>query len=263
MAFGERVPGRAPRQALQAAAPFPSLRWMTFSVALFAKRPRPGSVKTRLSPALPSLESALLYRAFLLDASARVASTPADRRVLYLADDLDGSDSPDPTAIDPDREWTRSFDEVRSQTGVDLGERLQRATRELLATPADRAMVIGADSPDLPREFLMQAVPALQRNDLVLGPTPDGGYYLIGLARPAPALFEGIGWSGPHVLEHTLQRARASRLRVEVLPDWPDVDEPADLLALIGRMVEEEATGRAPATARALQELGLLPAARA
>jgi rSAM/selenodomain-associated transferase 1 len=226
---------------------------MTLSVALFAKPPRPGAVKTRLSPSLPATEAALLFQAFLSDAAARVRAQPRARRILYLAEGLAEGEADD---------WASGFDEVRLQAGADLGERMARAFDEMLPAPGNRAVVIGADSPDLPADTLPRAAEALDRCDLVLGPARDGGYYLVGLSRRAPELFRGVTWGGAEVFAESMEHARRLGLHAETLPPWWDVDEPADLVALIGRMLGEDSARRAPATARALVELGFLPAGR-
>jgi len=118
-----------------------------------------------------------------------------------------------------------------AQRGADLGARMAHLAAELLADGHRAALLIGSDLPTLPAAHLTEASRALAPGaaDLVLGPAEDGGYYLIGLARPAPALFEGIAWSTAGVLEATRARARGLGLREHLLPPWYDVDTPADL----------------------------------
>jgi rSAM/selenodomain-associated transferase 1 len=161
------------------------------------------------------------------------------------------------------REWAASADEVRLQVGADLGQRLAAAFAQMLGRPGDRALVIGADSPDLPPALLQEGAVALARSDLVLGPAHDGGYYLVALARPAPELFTDMAWGTGVVHQATLERARALGLRVHALAPWWDVDEPADLAALVGRLLAPGGRERAPATSDALGEIGLLPRRRA
>ena len=90
-----------------------------------------------------------------------------------------------------------------------------------------------SDSPDLPGEKVLAGRQALEsgRADVVLGPSPDGGYYLVGLKKPQPQLFQGMSWSTSAVLADTLARARRLSLAVHQLPSWPDIDTSADLQA--------------------------------
>lgn len=185
-----------------------------------------------------------LYRAFLLDTAARLARVPADRRELWV---------PDPPAA---RELTASLPDfrLRRQRGGDLGERLRHAFRTAFDEGAGRVVVVGSDHPTLPPDHLERAFDALRTSDVVLGPTPDGGYYAVGLrsgARPAAGeIFGDVPWSTPEVLERTEANARGLGLAVSRLPPWYDVDEPEELERL-GRDVEEGS-----ATARALARLG-------
>jgi rSAM/selenodomain-associated transferase 1 len=120
------------------------------------------------------------------------------------------------------------------QSGSDLGDRLHRLSAILLERGHPAAILIDSDTPTLPTAYLVDAVTRLtdEATELVLGPAEDGGYYLIGLRRPCRALFDGIPWSGPAVLNETLRRASAKGLRVSMLPSWFDVDMPDDLIRL-------------------------------
>ena len=220
------------------------------SVTVFARRPRPGQVKTRLSPALPPDEACDLYRAMLLDAIAAAAHAGADRRLVYWADAGDGSEHILlPAGFEP-----------MLQRGQDLGERLATAFAEMLPTAEDRAVVIGADCPDLDGAEIDAAFAALGRSDLVIAPAVDGGYALIGLSRPAPGLFEGIAWGGPEVFSGTLDRASSLGLSVAGLPPMLDVDTPGDLVTWIQLRLAWPVPGPAGArTTSVLRAMGLLP----
>jgi rSAM/selenodomain-associated transferase 1 len=191
------------------------------AVAIMAKAPRPGTVKTRLCPPLLAAEAAALYRCFLLDkiaavgrlvdAQPMVAYTPADARAEF-------------DALAP------GFSLV-AQHGPDLGARLHATLAGLLAAGYAGAIAVDSDTPTLPGGFLQQAVDWLTRPgpDVVLGPTEDGGYYLIGLRVAQRELFDTVPWSTPDVLAVTLRRAAAAGLRTACLPSWFDVDTPDDL----------------------------------
>jgi hypothetical protein len=225
-------------------------------LALFARWPEPGRVKTRLSPALPAALACDLYRALLADALAAAAASPADARSLHWAE------APAGHAADP----APGGFEVRDQRGADLGERLEHATSELLGAPGARVLVIGADCPDLDAARIAAGFAALKRTELVLGPARDGGYYLIGLARPASALFRGVDWGTSRVLAQTRERARALELSVTELEPLDDLDTPADLArwaarAAVGEAASGAAAAGAPRTRAALRAIGLLPGA--
>jgi len=219
-------------------------------IAIFARWPTLGAVKTRLSPALPAPLALNLYRAMLSDAVDSTREAGADERFLYWADAPAGGDTGAPAGMG-----------VRHQRGGDLGERLTRASEELLAGPDARAVVTGADCPELTPRILREAFDALGGADLVLGPASDGGYYLLGLRRPAPALFSSIAWGTSAVLEQTLEQARRSGLTPALLGGLADLDTPDDLARFAARRaLAADATGRH--TVAALRALGLMPLAR-
>lgn len=193
----------------------------------------PGQAKTRLCPPLSPDEAAGLSRSFLLDkieqvralerATPVLAYTPEDSRDLFAA-------------LAPDFV-------LLPQQGPDLGARLSTGLERLLAS--DRhggVLLIDSDTPTLPVELLQRAVDLLADPavDIVLGPTEDGGYYLIGLKAPQPALFVGMPWSTPEVLPETLRRARLRNLRLAQLPSWHDVDVPSDLDRLRAELAGED-----------------------
>jgi hypothetical protein len=194
------------------------------AVAIMAKAPMAGEVKTRLCPPLSLADAAELYRRFLLDkveqvgalrtASLAIAYTPAEARAFF-------------------EEVAPGFVLV-PQRGADLGDRLANSLSELLDKGHRGALAIDSDTPTLPLGFLQQALDLVvtPEIDVVLGPTEDGGYYLIGLRTVHPELFEGMAWSTSQVLPETLRRADATGLRVACLPPWYDIDTPDDLARL-------------------------------
>src|SRR5262245_38938676 len=165
-------------------------------LAVFAKTPEPGRVKTRLSPALPPDLACDLYRAMLRDTLEAATEAQADERYVYWAEDENEVSAPTDGFL------------VRVQQGPDLGARLEHAFAALLREADDRAVIMGADCPGFDATTLRSAFQALETQDLVLGPTRDGGYYLVGLRRQAPEIFRDIAWSTERVLEQTLERAR-------------------------------------------------------
>ena len=128
------------------------------------------------------------------------------------------------------------------QRGADLGARMSRLLSDLLAEGYAGAIAVGTDTPTLPTAYLVEACEALRSGaaDVVLGPSEDGGYYLIGLGAPAPELFVDMPWSTATVYAETLARARAGGRRISRLADWFDVDRVPDLVRL-GRAPERGA----------------------
>jgi hypothetical protein len=139
-----------------------------------------------------------------------------------------------------------------AQSGADLGARMADAFARAFARGASRVVLAGTDVPGLARETATAALSALDAADVVLGPAEDGGYYLVGLRAPAPALFSGMEWSTPGVLEETRARARAAGLAVHELAPLADVDT-LDDLRRAWPAVEPILAGR-PALAEAIRE---------
>jgi rSAM/selenodomain-associated transferase 1 len=189
---------------------------------VFVKEPRPGAVKTRLLPALDPQSAAELYRA-LAEEEIRQTAPGADEysRLFFYAP---------PASPEAMRAWLPG-QTLLPQRGDDLGARMSAAFDETFRRGARRAAVIGTDVPWVHRGLVAEAFSALDTHDVVLGPTSDGGYYLLALARPQPALFQGIAWSTASVLTSTMDRAAALGLRVRLLPELPDIDTLDDVRA--------------------------------
>ncbi len=191
------------------------------SLGVLAKYPEPGRVKTRLIPALGPEGAAALHNSMVRHTLTRVSEFRGVRETetcVYAA-------GADPGA------FACHFDTqipCVAQSPGDLGQRVLAAFRHLLRD-ATAAVIIGSDCPDISPGLLTMAFESLRSSDVVLGPARDGGYYLVGLRRPAPALFENMEWSTATVLAKTLERAAFLGLSVQLLPALNDVDEPADL----------------------------------
>lgn len=192
---------------------------------VFAREPVLGRVKTRLAAGIGAAAALAVYRELLAltAAAVQLAQVPA---TVWLAE------APAPPA-DPTRarpEWPGL--PWRVQPAADsLGERMAHAFGQAFAGGAGRVVIIGTDCPGLSAEVLRQAFEALRAHDLVVGPADDGGYYLLGLNAPCPALFADKNWSTATVLADTLADAARLHLRVARLPTLHDVDSAADLAA--------------------------------
>ncbi len=189
------------------------------ALVVVAKAPRAGQTKTRLAPPLTLDSAADLYRAFLLDTLSMACALEWERIALIHP----RGDGP---GLQP---LARGIDLVE-QPGHGIGDALRFAFEHHFSLGFERVVLIGSDNPTLSAEPLIAAERA---DDVAIGPTRDGGYYLIGMRQPHLGLFSGIDWSTSRVYAQTLQRARELGLRVESVQEWYDVDERADLDHLV------------------------------
>jgi rSAM/selenodomain-associated transferase 1 len=191
------------------------------AIALFAKAPRAGAVKTRLSPPLTGDEAAAVARACLEATLRRFPPAVPGAWTLFL----EGDPEPWLTRLAAERGVR-----LATQGTGDLGARLTRAFQALHAGGARRAVAIGSDSPTLDPARIAAALARLDDADAVLGPARDGGYYLIGIRPGREALFQQIPWSTPRVAAETRRRAAEAGWTMAELPEWYDVDDAEGLL---------------------------------
>lgn len=192
------------------------------ALIVFLKHPEPGTVKTRLIPVLGAEIAADLYRALCEVVFAGTVPRPGEfERLVFFAP---------PEAAEQVRGWLPGV-RLLPQAGGDLGARMSGAFARAFDRGAERAALIGTDSPAVSRATVVEALEALDAADLVLGPAEDGGYYLLALRKPRPELFDGMTWSTTVVLEETVARADTAGLRVHLLAPLRDIDTPEDLRA--------------------------------
>ena len=210
---------------------------MKRALLVVSKRPAPGQTKTRLTPPLTADEAADIYECFLRDTLEVARAVPGVTRILaYLPEDQ----------AEYFERLAPDFERI-PQVGVSLGERLDYALTRCLSDGFAQAVIMDSDSPTLPAAFVARAFELLDYADVTIGPCEDGGYYLIGMTRPQPRLLREVEMSTPHVAWDTCVLAMQSHLRVELLPEWYDVDTGRDL----GHLIEElrgTMNGRAPHT---------------
>jgi rSAM/selenodomain-associated transferase 1 len=192
------------------------------AIAILAKAPIPGYAKTRLIPALGAAGAAALQERLLARAVDTALATGIGPVTLWCAPD-DGH---------PAFAACKAHGQVRLrvQPAGDLGVRMVAAVADACASGG--TLVIGTDCPALTAAGLRAATEALAASDVVLVPAEDGGYVLIGLARPQPALFVGVDWGSAAVAEQTRARAQAARLSLYEFPPLWDVDRGEDLARL-------------------------------
>jgi len=205
---------------------------MSVAVIVLTKAPIPGTVKTRLSPPLSPDEAATLHGTLVLDAIEQAKGLPGV--ALYIAGAPDIA-HPFFKVLEG-----RYGARLLPQEGDDLGTRMCGAMQKAFELGHRRMILIGTDLPTFTREYLTQAIDHLNTYDVVLGPTMDGGYYLIGVRGPVPELFQGIAWSTAGVLEETRKTAAAQGLSVALLPPCRDLDTVDDLTAFIGLLGKDK-----------------------
>jgi rSAM/selenodomain-associated transferase 2/rSAM/selenodomain-associated transferase 1 len=191
------------------------------TVVVFAKAPTPGRVKTRLAADIGAKEATRIYRTLGRHTVDALRRGPW-RLMVYV-------DPPDSNALSEVRSWL-DLDGIasRPQASGDLGRRMARAFEECF-DDADAVCVVGTDIPGIDAATVARGFAALDRAGAVFGPATDGGYYLVGLDRPRPGLFDGIEWSTASVLDETLERARRAGVPVALLDAKTDVDTLADV----------------------------------
>jgi rSAM/selenodomain-associated transferase 1 len=207
-------------------------------LVLYARVPRLGRVKTRMTPWLSDGEALRLHLALLLDSLWLLRRAAADAGAIPI---LSFSErwTPEPMGDHDDLAAASRGLMHRPQRDGDLGRRLEDTFAGLHAEGHEEVVVIGSDCPALSPDVVHAAFEALRQGArVVLGPAVDGGYYLVGAGPPVPGIFSGIPWSTGRVMEATLAALDRASVRASILPLLDDVDVPSDL--------ERLAAGAAP-----------------
>lgn len=196
-------------------------------ILLFVKHPVAGKVMTRLAEHIGQDVATDLYKSFVADILTTLHTLSVNFKIVFYP----------PDAEKKFQRWLGEEYSYIRQTGKDLGQRMKNAFLKAFSNGLDKVILIGSDIPDLPAEYLELGFKALETNDVVLGPSSDGGYYLIGFVKEAflPNVFEGITWSSADVFEQTLHILKQHTRRVYLLPQWQDVDTLTDLKSLLRR----------------------------
>ena len=242
------------------------------ALAVMTKAPRAGQVKTRLVPPLRHDEAAELNRCFLRDISAAVLAASSSAGV-GSSQESDANGGPLQTTgriargvgVYTPRGAEAEYGNIlpqdfflMPQRGDHFGDRLFLAAEDLFKVGFASVCLINSDSPTVAPKTFTQAADLLRLpgDRIVLGPSADGGYYLIGLKKMHREIFERIDWSTEHVLNQTLQRVSESGLEVKLLPAGYDIDDRATLQWLCGELLGENSRHEvAPNTRRFLTEI--------
>jgi uncharacterized protein len=222
------------------------------ALAIMTKAPRAGEVKTRLIPPLTPTEAAEINSCFLRDLATSISHTcrmaPARGVAVYT-----------PAGTETGyQEILPSDFLLLAQRGADFGERLFLAAEDLFTCGFGSVCLINSDSPTVPAACFAEAANVLAKDGdrLAIGPSDDGGYYLIGMKKPHRRIFEQIDWSTDRVFEQTKQRTAELGLEIHELPAGFDVDDPAGLARLCNELLDENVSaGVAPNTRKFLSEI--------
>ena len=212
------------------------------SLLIFCRAPRLGQVKTRLARTYGDDFALQIYRAMLRDCFdlGRALAPQTETFACFTPADAWGENG----------ELRALWDgPAFGQRGADLGARMLNAFAGARARGFARAVIIGSDAPDLPLQYLREAFELLREKPVVVGPSGDGGFVLLGVSCAVPdAIFAGITWSSAEVCARLLDNLRALDFHFALLPPWHDVDEAADLDALRARLQRDSADDVARAT---------------
>jgi len=215
------------------------------ALGVMTKAPLAGRVKTRMVPPLTPEEAAELNRCFLRDTAAAISSACSHRAVGDARKTARASAIAVYTPVGAELAYNDILPDDFSllpQRGDKFGERLYFAVEDLFKCGFDSVCLIDSDSPTVPAENFAEAVELLSTSDdrIVLGPSDDGGYYLIGVKKPHRHLFEQVDWSTERVLNQTIQRATENGLEVKLLPSGYDVDDADSLRRLRNQLLADK-----------------------
>ena len=184
---------------------------------IFIKNPVEGEVKTRLGSSIGSTNALQIYKK-LLTHTREVASQVETNRQVWYSSMIDHRDS-----------WNKERFDKKLQSGSDLGERMSVAFQKAFEDGYGKVVIIGSDCADITSRHIKDAFHALNAKDAVIGPSKDGGYYLLGLRKYTPDIFSGISWSTQEVFEQTVSRFEHLGLSYSVLDVLNDIDTIEDL----------------------------------
>ncbi|CAN5904652.1 TIGR04282 family arsenosugar biosynthesis glycosyltransferase [soil metagenome] len=214
-------------------------------LGIFGKQPVPGQVKTRLAAEFGEAFAAEAHEAMLFDLLDAWGSdrflAPGGRRVLVY--------DPEDAGHWFDQRVPSAF-ALQPQSQGDLGQRMRAFLEGEFEAGASKVVLIGSDSPTLDPSIVISAFLCMDQKDIVLGPSTDGGYYLVGCRSPVPPIFEGMDWSTSSVFDQTLDHLQDPSRSLAVLPPWYDVDTPADWRLLAGHIRALRRSGMDPGLPR-------------
>jgi uncharacterized protein len=206
------------------------------AILIFLRAAEPGKVKTRLAKRLGTQLVFSLYKNFVEDTLATVRALKIPARICFYP----------PEKKNDITSWLGDHYTYWGQSGDHLGQRMANAFARTFETGVEHAVLIGTDIPDLPGQIIEEAFDALYSHDAAIGPSADGGYYLIGFSAAGflPAIFDGNQWGQPDVFARTMAIFDRHNTSVHLSPIWQDIDEVEDLLSFAKRNAGNAAAGK-------------------
>jgi rSAM/selenodomain-associated transferase 1 len=213
---------------------------------LFLKYPEVGKVKTRLAKDIGDTLAAGLYECFVSDLVEKLVTLDCDLHLFMTPREK----------LEDMQEWLAAELPLHVQEGADLGERMEHAFLKLFRLGYETCVIMGSDLPDVPVEIPREAFKCLEFNPAVIGPSQDGGYYLIGFQRSSfcRAVFHQVEWSTEQVFRQTMAIFQREALKPEILREWQDIDSVEDLEDLFDRSLDNSVPFNSSRTMRYLQQ---------
>ena len=187
------------------------------ALIIFVRNPELGKVKTRLAKTIGDENALLVYKELLSHTFGITKDLICDKYILYQ------------DAINTNDIWENKIFEKRVQKGADLGERMHNAFSDLFKKGYESIVIIGSDCYDLDKQIIVDSFQLLNSHDVVIGPALDGGYYLLGLKKNLPEIFNEMPWSSPLLMNETTKILNELSYTIGFLPSLNDVDEKSDL----------------------------------
>lgn len=190
---------------------------MEKNLIIFIKNPELGKAKTRIAKTMGDEKALAIYKELLKHTLDTTCKVDCNRHLFYSQ------------YINTEDQWSENDFIKQLQIEGGLGDKMKEAFQTVLKAPS-RCLIIGSDCGDISKDILTQAFDALQDHDVVLGPTFDGGYYLLGMSKPGLDLFDGVAWSTESVYDQTLQLINKAKASYYELPRLHDIDYEEDYL---------------------------------
>jgi rSAM/selenodomain-associated transferase 1 len=190
------------------------------SIILFLKYPVKGKVKTRLAKTIGDEKAVRLYKKLSENIIATISKLSNSHKYIFYSEKEEK---------DLINNWIKDKCFFAAQDGEDLGKRMKNAFNQVFSHGARKVIILGSDIPDLSKEIIEEAISKLDENDIVIGPSPDGGYYLLGMKKYSPFLFDNIIYSTNSVLEETIGKIKKKKLSYHILQTLEDIDTEDEL----------------------------------
>lgn len=190
------------------------------AIILFLKYPVKGKVKTRLAKSIGDEKAVRLYKKLAENVLESISNLTNSYKYIFYSEKEEK---------DLIRNWIKEKYFFAAQNGEDLGERMKNAFNLVFSHGAKNVIIIGSDIPDLSKEIIDEAIDKLDENDIVIGPSPDGGYYLLGMKKDSPFLFDKIIYSTSSVLDETIEKIKENKLTYHILQTLEDIDTEDEL----------------------------------